>query len=306
MYKPDPQYLKQAELDYSLCLENYHIACNSINNLRTILSIIVSLVGVVLSLIIPVLLDKNQFINYFSVEPETYPSLLISLFIVTLFMIIGGLVIFVTLFRDNASSLFEIKIVNQNLSHLPLLTRYKRLTQKLEEITKMISYKQDIYRKTIHVLIVTSVLVVVITLFFLNGLGSGEGSLNILLSAFIPHFTPIHTIPAFIWIIVTLSLIFHLLGFASVVFPFSNSRNFDKIQHKICSVTYLISYVLYVTLIIFSILTNIIPECVLLLTFNAGILMILPYGMSVLLTVYLLKVVYDLKKEIKMRKSVRN
>jgi hypothetical protein len=258
-------------------------------------------VGILLSLILPVLLDKNQFLSFISVKPEMYPPLLISLSIIILFIVAGGLFIIVTLFRDNSSSLFDIKVSNQNLSHLSLLTRYKRLTQKLEEITEMISYKQNIYSRTLSMLCITSFLVMTITLLFLNGLGSGEGSLNILLNAFTSSFTVINTIPTVIWVVVTMSLVFNLIGFAYTIVPVANIRSFDKKQHKICVVIYKISIVLYVTLIIFSALTITYPALSLMMIINAGILMMLPYGMSVLLTYYLLKAIHDLKKEKKVK-----
>ena len=295
--KPDLQYLKQSELDYSISLEKYHIACNSINDLKTILSVLVSAVGILLSLILPVLLDKNQFLSFISVKPEMYPPLLISLSIIILFIVACGSFIIVTLFRDNSSSLFDIEVNNQNLSHLSLLTRYKRLTQKLEEITEMISYKQNIYSRTLSMLCITSFLVMTITLIFLNGLGSGEGSLNILLNAFTSSFTAINTIPTVIWVVVTLSLVFNLFGFAYTIVPVANIRRFDKKQHKICVVIYKLSIGFYVTLIIFSVLAITYPELSLMMIINAGILMMLPYGMNVLLTCYLLKAIHDLKKE---------
>ena len=304
IYRPDSKYLKQAELDYSISLEKYHIACNSMNNLKTIISILVSLAGIGFSLFLPILFDKNQFISFFSINPEMYPPLLVSLSIIIILIVAGGIGIFATLFLDNSSSLFDTKISKLKLSHLPLITRYKHLTQKIEEITHIVSYKHDIYSKTLLVLIITSLLVAVITILFLNGLGSGDGVSNILLTTIIPSVTLINPVPMFIWVIVTLSLILHLVGFASLVFPFANSRNFDKKQHDISLVACILSYILCITLILFTILTNISSGWVVLLIINAMILMILPYGVSTVLSIYLLKVVSNLKK--KEKESINN
>ena len=75
-------------------------------------------------------------------------------------------------------------------------------------------------------------------------------------------------------------------------------------QHDIYSAACISSYILCGTLILFTILTNISPGWVVLLIINAIILMILPYGVSTVLSIYLLKVVFNLKK--KEKESINN
>ena len=202
-------------------------------------------------------------------------------------LVIGGLAIIITLFTENSSSLFDRELSIDKFSDLSILTRYRKITKKLDEISQIVSYKYDIYRKILIVLIISSVLVIGITILFLNGLGSGDRIINILLTSIVPSLTSLHTIPMFIWAIVTLGIIFHIFGFASLLFTFAGDSRCGKSEHDICSWACIISYILCATLTISIILTTINQYLVLMLIINVVLLMILPYFTSFIVIVSL-------------------
>lgn len=284
--KPDDKYLKQVELEYSTSLEKYHNACNSINNLKTIISILVSIFGIIVSLVSPIVFDEEQFMSFFSIEPELYATILPLLSLSIILMIGGCLTIFCMLLLDRSSHLFDRYINISKMKYYTIITQYKKINKKLSDITQTISYKHEIYAWVIILLIISIFVMSTLTLLFLNGLGTGDGLINIILTQSLSDILVIPTIPILIWLMITLSIIFNIVGFSSLLYFYSNLLRINNIEYKLCLISCVVSFVLCITLPISVYVINLCPEIGSLVAYHALFLMGVPYIAQLVLVFY--------------------
>lgn len=297
-WKPDSLYLKNLEFEYAISLERYHNACNSINNLKTIISIIVSLIGVVLSLALPILLNKERFTEFFSINPVIYDNVIPWLFSIIVLITLGYGIIFGRLLFDKSGKEFDKITSHSRLSEKTLYTQYRFISQNLTQKAREITYKYDICAKIIFSVLLSSLILGVLTLLCLSGLGSGEGTLNLLLTAFSPN-TDVYSVPMYIWIFASMTLTFNIIGYSVVLYSFAGSLNIEKMRYKICNISCIISFVFQTSFVALIFLTNIIPEMIVPLILNAFLFMLLPYATEIILTIYLTTLVIKIKRKLK-------